>query len=193
MDELISSNLLGGNTRVDGRKLNRPTRVEPGSREIRDRRKKNLTPAQMHSEKLCEMYHQRLRENVRLLRGSLGYSQSKLAELCGWARTTVVRLETGERHPSYGQVCVLARILKVSVGVLEKDLSWIFEASNGGALTEVLRRRRLAENLTQQEAAERCGMSRSQYCEIESGKTEPSAKQLLALSQGFGDNLIFAA
>lgn len=176
-----------------GRRRGRPARVKAGLNASPDGRRKTYSIEQENARRFAERMNQKMRENVRTLRTNLGWSQVHLAEQCGWARTTIVRLETGESCPSYGQLCVLAKLFGVNVGAFSDDLSWIFAANNGGTIGEELRRRRVAMGLTQDDIASRCNLTRSQYCQIESESRKPDTKELAALASCFGETIAFAA
>lgn len=184
---MISENRSADGGKLKGRKRNRPTRVKTGARASVDGRRKTFTASQARALALADQENQLMRTNVRLLRTSLGWTQVHLAERCGWARTTIVRLESGESVPSYGQVCVIAKSLGVPIGVLQRDLSWLFKANAFRTFGEELRHRRIALNLTQQEAADRCGMTRTQYCDLEADKVPATHQQIVELSEAFGE------
>ena len=52
---------------------------------------------------------------VRELRIAAGYKQDEFAEVCGFARSYMSRIETGGANPSLDAVQVLATALKVPV------------------------------------------------------------------------------
>lgn len=158
-----------------------------------DGRRKKFSAAYEMSRRLADAKNAKMQENVRILRTQLGLSQSKLADMCGWSRTTIVRLETGACCPSYGQMCVLAKALNVDLRSFGEDLSWVFSAYHGGSLGEELRKKRVLLNLTQQQVAERCGMSRIQYAHIESESRQPTTEELSKLASIIGETVIFAA
>lgn len=71
-----------------------------------------------------------LTENKKLIGGKirkrrleLGYSQHKLAQLVGYNdRSTINRIESGERDFPKGKLLILAKVLRTSVGYLLGDL-----------------------------------------------------------------------
>jgi transcriptional regulator with XRE-family HTH domain len=52
---------------------------------------------------------------IRELRIAAGYKQDEFAEICGFARSYMSRIETGGANPSLDAVQVLAIALKVPV------------------------------------------------------------------------------
>lgn len=52
---------------------------------------------------------------IRELRIAAGYKQDEFAEICGFARSYMSRIETGGANPSLDAVEVLAAALKVPV------------------------------------------------------------------------------
>lgn len=172
---------------TDGRNRNRPTRKDAGENLIEkpDGRRSKKGLESVAKEKKAREYQQRLAENIRILRTSLGMSQIELARRMGWFRTTVIRLETGERCPSFADCCVLAEVLGISVGTLSSDITWLYQANNAGTLAETVRRYRLVANLSQEEVSEKCGISRTQYVGIESGRVAPDAKLMTKLTKVF--------
>lgn len=179
------SNQADNQNKRNGRLRNRPTRIKTGSRESVDGRRKVVTSDQIRSIQLCENYHKQLQENVRILRTAYRMSQLHLAQKCGWARTTVVRLESGERHPAWGQVCVLANVLGVPLGLFEKNIAWVFAANNGNQLPDLLRDLRISRGLTQKQLSEQLGIGNSAYTDIESGKRLADTQTLIAIADMF--------
>lgn len=178
---------------ADGRKRNRPSRTKSGDNipEEMDGRRKIMGVVQRRMQERALNYQTVLASNVRTLRTSRGWSQQYLADQVGWYRTTVIRLETGERCPSYSDVCILADVLGVTVDVMSKDLSWLYSVHNAGTLPEALRSTRLAENLSQENVAEACGISRTQYVNIETGKVKPDAALMAKLTKVFSRPIKF--
>jgi putative transcriptional regulator len=173
--------------RSDGRTRNRPTKKEPGENlaEKTDGRRSKESLEAEQKDKKARQYQLRLSENIRILRTSMGMSQIELARRMGWFRTTVIRLETGERCPSFADCCVLAEVLGVSVGTLSDDITWLYQANNAGTLAETLRRYRLVANMSQEQVSEKCGIGRTQYVNIESGRSNPDAKLMAKLTKVF--------
>ena len=60
--------------------------------------------------------------NIRHLRTSFGWSQEKLAEVCGLHRTYIGAVERGERNISLENIVVIARALGVKPVELMEDL-----------------------------------------------------------------------
>lgn len=175
----------------DGRTRNRPTKKSAGDNlpdRLDGRRSKESREAVQKDQK-AKAYHLKLAENIRILRTSLDMSQIELARRMGWTRTTVIRLEMGERCPSFADCCVLAEVLGVSVATLCADIAWLYQANNAGTLTEALRKNRLFANLSQEEVSEKCGISRTQYVNIESGRIVPDAKLMSKLTRVFNRTL----
>jgi transcriptional regulator with XRE-family HTH domain len=52
---------------------------------------------------------------IRELRIAAGYKQDEFAEICGFARSYMSRIETGGANPSLDAVQILATALKVPV------------------------------------------------------------------------------
>lgn len=50
---------------------------------------------------------------IRELRIAAGYKQDEFAEVCGFARSYMSRIETGGANPSLDAVAILAAALKV--------------------------------------------------------------------------------
>ena len=59
-----------------------------------------------------------LGQAVRQRRESLGLSQEKLAEICGFDRTYISMIERGKRNPSFLNLLKLAAGLSTSVSTL---------------------------------------------------------------------------
>lgn len=171
----------------NGRARNRPARTSAGDNlpDRLDGRRSTESQEAVAKDKKAREYQSRLAENVRILRTSLEMSQIELARRMGWFRTTVIRLETGERCPSYADCCVLAEVLGVSVGTLADDIGWLYQANNAGTIAETLRRYRLMANFSQDEVSRKCGISRTQYVAIESGRIVPDAKLMTKLTRVF--------
>ncbi len=119
-------------------------------------------------------------------------SQQALADKLGWFRSTIIRIETGETCPSFAQCCVLAEVLGVTVESLSRDLTFLYSMHNAGTLTQALRQIRLTDNLSQQEVAERCGLTRLEYGDIESGKKPASAAVMAKLTKVFSRPIVFS-
>jgi transcriptional regulator with XRE-family HTH domain len=75
---------------------------------------------------------------------------------------------------------------------MSKDLSWIYSVQNSGTLPEALRSTRLIQNLTQEQVADRCGITRAQYVAIEAGKIGPDAALMAKLTKVFSRALTFS-
>lgn len=177
----------------DGRNRNRPQRKKAGVKVPKggDSRKVPHSPDQRLLLKRSVQYHTTLAQNVRILRMAAGLSQLAVAERLGWDRTTIIRIETGKTCPSFAQACVIAEIFGVPVDSLSKDLSWMYAMNNAGSLTDALRTIRLAENLSQEDVASQCGISRTEYGLIESGKKQADATMLAKLSKVLGRPIVF--
>lgn len=171
-----------------GRNSRRPTRTTAVTLKPkkRDKRRNKTSKMQLEMKTLALQYQHQLAVNVRILRTWRGWLQQHLGDLLGWSRSTIIRIETGTRCPSYGQVCVLADILGVSTDELRKDLSDVYSAANAGTLPELLRNVRLEQNLTQDAIAIACELSRTAYQDIESGRVSPDADTLQRLSAVLG-------
>lgn len=171
----------------NGQKRNRPNKVQAAVkvRKEGDRRKVVLTKAHKNLVSKTVSYQQQLSKNLRALRQSMKLSQQAFADKVGVFRTTIIRIESGETCPSFAEACMFADVFGVSVDCLARDMTWIFAMDNAGSLSEALRDVRLLDNLSQDQAAERCRMSRSEFCEIESGRVKPSAETLLKLATAF--------
>lgn len=176
-----------------GRNRNRPQRVKAGEniRKGGDSRKAPQSAEQRLLLKRSVQYQTTLAQNVRILRTAAGMSQQALADALGWFRTTIIRIETGETCPSFAQACVIAEIFGVPVDSLSKDLSWMYSMNNAGTLTDALRTIRLQENLSQEDVAGQCGISRTEYGMIESGKKKADAAMLAKLSKVLGRPIVF--
>ncbi len=59
-------------------------------------------------------------QRVRQLREAMGLSQESFADVCGYARSYMSRVERGRGNPSLDAVEVFARALKVNVDELFK-------------------------------------------------------------------------
>lgn len=64
----------------------------------------------------------RFGHRVRDLRKVTGVSQEAFAEKCGFARTYMSRIETGQANPSLDAVETLATALRTTVGELFEGL-----------------------------------------------------------------------
>ena len=106
-----------------------------------------------------------------------------------WVGDARAGIESGVRCPSYGQVCVLADVLGVTVEELRQDLTEVYSAANAGTLHELLRTVRLEENLTQDVVAAACDMSIHDYRDVESGRVKPDADMMRKLTKVLGRKL----
>ena len=61
---------------------------------------------------------QKFGARVRQLRETAGYSQEAFADVCGYARSYMSRVERGQGNPSLDAIEVFATALQVEVGVL---------------------------------------------------------------------------
>lgn len=61
---------------------------------------------------------QKFGTRVRQLREAAGYSQEAFADVCGYARSYMSRVERGQGNPSLDAIEVFATALQVEVGVL---------------------------------------------------------------------------
>jgi transcriptional regulator with XRE-family HTH domain len=61
---------------------------------------------------------QKFGARVRQLREAAGYSQEAFADVCGYARSYMSRVERGQGNPSLDAIEVFATALQVEVGVL---------------------------------------------------------------------------
>lgn len=64
-------------------------------------------------------------KTLRRRRENLGYSQEKLADVCGFDRTYISMLERGRRNPSLLNLIKLAKGLEASVSQLTEALDGI--------------------------------------------------------------------
>lgn len=167
-----------------GRNARRPTKTSAVTLKPkrRDKRRNKTSKMQLEMKTLALNYQHQLAVNVRILRTWRGWPQQTLGDKLGWSRSTIIRIETGTRCPSYGQVCVLADVLGVSTDELRKDLSEVYSAANAGTLPELLRTARLEQNLSQEAIATACDLSRSAYRDIESGRVNPDAETMQRLA-----------
>lgn len=174
-----------------GRNSRRPTRTTAVTLKPkkRDKRRNKTTKEQLELKTLALQYQHQLAVNVRILRTWRGWPQQHLGEILGWSRSTIIRIETGKRCPSFGQVCVLADILGVSIEEMRKDLSDVYSAANAGTLPELLRNARLEQNLSQDAMATACELSRSAYQDIESGRVDPDAGTMQRLASVLGRSM----
>ena len=174
-----------------GRNARRPTRTTAVTLKPkkRDKRRNKTSKMQLEMKTLALKYQHQLAVNVRILRTWKGWPQQVLGDMLGWSRSTIIRIETGTRCPSYGQVCVLADILGVSTDELRKDLSDVYSAANAGTLPELLRSARLEQNLSQDAIANSCELSRSAYQDIESGRVVPDANIMKRLAGLLGRSI----
>jgi len=174
-----------------GRNARRPTRTTAVTLKPkkRDKRRNKTSKMQLEMKTLALNYQHQLAVNVRILRTWKGWPQQTLGDMLGWSRSTIIRIETGVRCPSYGQVCVLADILGVSTDELRKDLSDVYSAANAGTLPELLRNARLEHNLSQDAIAAECELSRSAYQDIESGRVNPDAETMHRLAGVLGRSI----
>lgn len=62
-----------------------------------------------------------LGQRIRQLRKSKGYSQERLAEMCGVHRTYLGGIERGERNPSLENIAKIAIALDVTICELFRD------------------------------------------------------------------------
>ena len=174
-----------------GRNARRPTRTTAVTLKPkkRDKRRNKTTKAQIELKTLALQYQHQLAVNVRILRTWRGWPQQVLGDMLGWSRSTVIRIETGVRCPSYGQVCVLADVLGVSTDELRKDLSDVYAAANAGTPPELLRNSRLEQNLSQDAIATAAELTRSAYQDIESGRVNPDADVMQRLAKVLGRSI----
>lgn len=61
---------------------------------------------------------EKLGQNIKMHRVSLGLSQEKLADLCGFDRTYISLLERGKRNPSFINLLKIADGLNISLSKL---------------------------------------------------------------------------
>lgn len=174
-----------------GRNARRPTRTTAVTLKPkkRDKRRNKTSKVQVELKTLALQYQHQLAVNVRILRTWRGWPQQVLGDMLGWSRSTIIRIETGKRCPSFGQVCVLADTLGVSIDELRKDLSDVYSAANAGTLPELLRNARLDQNLSQDAIAAECELSRSAYQDIESGRVNPDADVMQRLASILGRSI----
>jgi len=62
---------------------------------------------------------------LRKHRRKVGFSQEKLAELCGIERTYVSMLERAERRPSLAMTFELAQALEISPSVFVSEMEYL--------------------------------------------------------------------
>jgi len=155
------------------------------------RKKQKRGPVSARCLRIAEEHRRLLATNVRLLRESNGWSQQHLADLCGWHRTTIVRIETARHIPPWDQIAWLADVLKVKMSTLCMDLQELYSAWVHETLTDTLRRLRVQKNMSQQEAGDVCGISRWVYADIESGTIQATPEQMAALALAFGQPVVF--
>ncbi|MBR0137013.1 MAG: helix-turn-helix transcriptional regulator [Erysipelotrichaceae bacterium] len=60
-------------------------------------------------------YEENIGKNIRSVREKKGYSQSKLADKCGFSNTVISNYETGKKTPSLYTIAKIARALEVSI------------------------------------------------------------------------------
>jgi transcriptional regulator with XRE-family HTH domain len=85
----------------------------------------NRHPATVPSQRPDRVHERRVRfgQVVRERRAELGLSQEDLAELCGFDRKSISRVETGAFSPSLDRVWRLADSLDLSISDLFADLA----------------------------------------------------------------------
>lgn len=54
-------------------------------------------------------------KNIREVRKEIGYSQQKLAEICGFSNTLISQYETGGKNPGLQNIAILAKAMHVSI------------------------------------------------------------------------------
>ena len=75
-----------------------------------------------------------LAKAIRSKRESLGWSQERLAERCGFDRTYISMLERGKRSPSFLNLIKVAAGLDTSIASLTE--AYLTEAYENGAYTD---------------------------------------------------------
>lgn len=173
---------------VPGKNMPRPGRITAVTMKPKrkDKRRSKNTKKAVEMRTMALEYQHQLAVNVRIFRTWRKIAQEKLGEMLGWNRSTIMRIESGVRCPSYGQVCVLADVLGVTVEELRQDLTEVYSAANAGTLHELLRTVRLEENLTQEVVASSCDMSIHDYRDVESGRVKPDADMMRKLTKVLG-------
>lgn len=84
-----------------------------------------LAGAQMDEkqrDKRIEATRERFSKNVVILRKRKEWTQLELAERIHVHRITVVRIETGQHHPSFAEACLMADVLGVSIGDMRAEM-----------------------------------------------------------------------
>lgn len=181
----------GAVVEVAGKNMPRPGRITAVTMKPKrkDKRRSKNTKKAVEMRAMALEYQHQLAVNVRILRTWRKIPQEKLGEMLGWNRSTIMRIESGVRCPSYGQVCVLADVLGVTVEELRQDLSDVYSAANAGTLHELLRNVRVNENMTQEAVAAACDMTVPDYRDVESGKVKPDADMMRKLTKVLGRKL----
>ena len=62
--------------------------------------------------------HSVLASTIRMAREARGWSQDQLGEAVGLTRSTIARLELGDRSPSFETLVDIARVLDLDLGFL---------------------------------------------------------------------------
>lgn len=133
-----------------------------------------------------------LSNNIKNFRKEKGFSQQELAEKSGASLASVVAWESGKNQKiRQGNLEKLATALETSVealladqSVVEKDISE-FTKTICNRIKETRKKRKLK----QEDAAEKLGITKFEYADLENGEVEPELEQLKALAELFETSL----
>ena len=111
--------------------------------------------------------------NIRLKRRSLGWTQDDLAEKmdCG-SRFIISKIESGAIKPTKEEIARFANILGTSVDYLMGSVDYKTDSNEQKAIGARIRNRRKELHMSQDELAQRIGISRSTLTRYEQGNID---------------------
>lgn len=120
---------------------------------------------------------------IKEIRKAAGLTQSQLAELSGVAAITIRQYELGKRKPRMDQ---LERIASALGTTIDGIIGWK-EANNINLIKDARKQR----GMTQSELAEKLGVNRATLSKYENGQIDPTASQLMKISEILGVPLYY--
>lgn len=143
----------------------------------------NVKDSDLLSYKRRNLYHN-IGAQLRQVREKKGLTLVELGKLSGVSYTHISEIERGKTSPSLKTLEKLARVLDIST-------SYFLQVETAFSLGEKIRRLREKQNYTQQQLADKVGVSLSLIGQIETDRAKPALDTLEKIANIFGVSIVY--